>query len=214
MTTCLMKMGYKVNRKRISRLMKLMGIETIYRKPKKKSWLQKYAKFPFLLKDFEYHGPNHVWAIDITYIPMEGGFLYLVAIIDVYSRYIITWELSNSLESTFCVDSIKDALKYATPLIFNSDKGAQFTSYDYISLLQSKDIQISMSGVGRCWDNIFIERFWKSLKYEEVYLKQYNNTEEAYENISAYILHYNNQRPHSSLKNCTPAEVYNSKEKE
>jgi putative transposase len=193
--------------------MKLMGIEALYPKPKKKSWLQRYSKFPFLLKNFEYKHPNHVWAIDITYIPVENGFLYLVAIIDVYSRYILTWELSNSLESTFCVDSIEKAFKRGTPLIFNSDKGAQFTSYDYISLLQSRGVQISMSGTGRCWDNIFIERFWRSLKYEEIYLKQYNNPEEAHESIETYILHYNNERPHSALNYNTPTEMYYLKEK-
>lgn len=203
--------GFKVNRKRISRLMELMGIEAIYRKPKRKNWLTKYEKFPYLLKDYPYRTPNEVWAIDITYIPMKNNFIYLVAIMDVYSRYVLTWKLSNSMESPFCIYAIEKALKIGTPLIFNSDQGTQFTSHDYVRLLKRRNIQISMSGTGKCWDNIFIERFWKTLKYEEVYLNQYETIEDALESIGGFIFYYNNHRPHTSLNNKTPAEVYKEK---
>jgi putative transposase len=211
MTAHLKRLGYNVNRKRVSRLMKIMGIEAMYPKPKIKTWEQRYGKFPYLLKELNISPQNHVWATDITYVPIIGGYLYLVAFLDLYSRFVLSWQLSNSLETDFCINALEKAFAHGYPKILNSDQGVQFTSYDYVDLVKSKGIEISMSGKGRCWDNIFVERFWRSLKYEEVYLKQYSCTEEAYEEIGNYIEHYNNKRPHSSLDYCTPKEIYSEK---
>lgn len=201
-------MGFEVNRKRISRLMKAMGIEAMYPKPKRDAWQRKNGKFPYLLKDITINFQNHVWATDITYIPMHGGYLYLVAIIDLFSRFVLSWELSDSLESDFCIGALNHAFEFGKPLIMNSDQGVQFTSNNYVQLLKTKGIEISMSGKGRCWDNIFVERFWRSLKYDEVYLNQYNGSEEAYDCIGGYIERFNTKRLHSSLSYRTPAEVY------
>lgn len=208
MTASLNKNGFQVNRKRICRLMKNMGIVAMYPKPKQQLWEQKYGKFPYLLKDLNISAQNHVWGTDITYIPVCGGYLYLVAYIDLFSRYILSWKLSNSLESDFCIEALEKALRVGKPLILNSDQGVQFTSKGYITLLQNQEVKISMSGKGRCWDNILVERFWRSLKYEEVYLKEYRNYEDALEGIGNYIEHFNNYRPHSTLNYITPKEVY------
>lgn len=208
MTAHLNRKGHQVNRKRISRLMRLMGIEALYPKPKRQAWEQRYGKFPYLLKDIEIQSQNQVWATDITYIPVKNGYLYLVAFIDLYSRFVLSWQLSDSLESYFCIEALEKALGYGKPLILNSDQGVQFTSHGYISFLKSQEVEISMSGKGRCWDNILMERFWRSLKYEEVYLKEYSSSQEACEEIGAYIQSYNNLRPHSSLDYRTPWEAY------
>jgi putative transposase len=210
MTACLKLNGHQVNRKRVSRLMQQMGIETIYQRPKRKTTEPGLIKFPYLLKELNFENQNHVWGTDITYIPMDSGFLYLVAYIDLYSRYVVSWQLSNSLDSKFCIEALERALKYSKPKILNSDQGIQYTSKDYINSLTNQGVKISMSGKGRCWDNIFVERFWRSLKYEEVYLKQYGSSLEAFAELSAYIKHYNYKRPHSSLNYKTPAQVYNS----
>jgi putative transposase len=208
MTASLGKKGFQVNRKRISRLMKLMGIEAIYPKPKIRTTLPGYTKFPYLLTNLEIKAQNQVWGTDITYIPVNGGFLYLVAFLDLYSRYVLSWCLSDSLESQFCLDALKMALQHGLPEIVNSDQGVQYSSHAYIDLVQSKGARISMSGKGKCWDNIFVERFWRSLKYEEVFLKQYSDSKEAYQSIGNYIENYNKQRPHSSLDYCTPLDKY------
>lgn len=208
MTASLIRKGFQVNRKRISRLMKVMGIEAMYPKPKRQDWEQRYGKFPYLIKEMDITFQNQVWGTDITYIPVDGGYIYLVAYVDLYSRYVLSWQLSNTLESTFCIEALQSAFKLGKPLIVNSDQGVQFTSRNYITLLQSKNIEISMSGKGRCWDNILVERFWRSLKYEEVYLKQYNNSDEAYEGIGSYIDRFNNERPHSALNYQTPREAH------
>jgi putative transposase len=208
MAAHLKRIGYVVNHKRVSRLMSDMGIEAIYPKPKRAAWEQKYGKFPYLLRNVKIGTQNHVWGTDITYIPVGDGYLYLVAVIDLYSRYVLSWQLSNSLECGFCVEALERALEQGKPQILNSDQGVQFTSHDYVCLLKNEGIEISMSGKGRCWDNIFVERFWRSLKYEEVYLNQYCCSEEAYEGIGSYITLYNNKRPHSSLDYRTPSEVY------
>lgn len=200
--------GLNVNRKRVLRLMKIMGIEAIYPKPKIKSTIPGYIKFPYLLDEVKIEAVNQVWGTDITYIPVENGFLYLVAFLDLYSRYILSWKISNSLESVFCIEALEMALQQGIPEIVNSDQGVQFTSHAYINLLKSKGIRVSMSGKGKCWDNIFVERFWRSLKYEEVYLKKYENNLDAFENIEIYINKYNKQRPHSSLNYKTPQQVY------
>lgn len=208
MTSCLCREGFDVNRKRISRLMKEMGIEAIYPKPRMKTGEIGYAKFPYLLDDIEINSRNQVWGTDITYIPVQGGYFYLVAFLDLYSRFVLSWQLSNSLESKFCLEALELALAHGIPEIINSDRGVQFTSNAYISLVQSKGTRISMSGKGKCWDNIFVERFWRSLKYEEVFLKQYEDFQDAHDNIGSYIEAYNKRRPHSRLNYRTPIEVY------
>lgn len=208
MAAYLAKKGYIVNRKRVSRLMKIMGIEAIYPRRKIRTTFPGYTKFPYLLNGLEINTQNKVWGTDITYIPVNGGYLYLVAFIDLYSRFVLSWQLSNSLESDFCVYALEMALKQSTPEIINSDQGSQYTSHAYINLVQNNGVQISMSGRGKCWDNIFVERFWRSLKYEEVYLKQYENYNEAYIGITSYIDNYNAKRPHSALSYKTPFEVY------
>ena len=208
MTACLASRGFYVNRKRISRLMKVMGIEAIYPRPKVKTTQPGYIKFPYLLANLEIKTRNQVWGTDITYIPLNGGYVYLVAFLDLYSRFVLSWRLSNSLESEFCIEALEMALKHGLPEIINSDQGVQYTSHAYINLIKSKGAQISMSGKGKCWDNIFVERFWRSLKYEEVFLKQYDNSIEVHESISNYIENYNKQRPHSALNYRTPMEIY------
>jgi putative transposase len=208
MAASLKAKGFTVNRKRIVRLMRIMGIEALYPKPKVRTTIPGYTKFPYLLNNVKICSKNQVWGTDITYIPVEGGFLYLVAYLDLYSRYILSWQLSNSLESVFCIDALEEALQQGIPEIINSDQGVQYTSHAYIDLLKNKGINISMSGKGKYWDNIFVERFWRTLKYEEVYLKQYDNYFDANENIRNYIDSYNQKRPHSSLKYMTPRDVY------
>jgi putative transposase len=208
MTAGLKMKGFEVNPKRVLRLMRLMGIEALYPKPKIRTTFPGYKKFPYLLADIKICSKNQAWGTDITYIPVHGGFLYLVAFLDLYSRYILSWKLSNSLESTFCVEALEIALRRGLPEIINSDQGIQYTSHAYTDLLKNKGVRISMSGKGKCWDNIFVERFWRSLKYEEVYLKQYENYIEAGDGIRNYINDYNKQRPHSALNYKTPEQVY------
>jgi putative transposase len=208
MTASLIRNGFQVNRKRVSRLMKAMGIEAMYPKPKVKTSEPGYVRFPYLLTDLEIASQDHVWGTDITYIPVNGGYLYLVAFLDLYSRFVLSWSLSDSLETGFCIEALETALHYGLPEIVNSDQGVQYTSKAYIDLVQGKGARISMSGKGKCWDNIFVERFWRSLKYEEVFLKQYTDSKDAFENISNYIKRYNTQRPHSALNYQTPIEVY------
>lgn len=207
-TAYLRKEGNIVNRKRIQRLMRLMGIQAIYPKPKKKGINQEVIKYPYLLKDVIIKHPNHAWGSDITYIPMKGGFLYLVAIIDLHSRCVLGWELSNNMETFFCINSLKKALQNGKPLIMNTDQGSQYTSKDWINYLIMNDIKISMAGKGRCFDNIFVERFWRTLKYEEIYQKQYENSIEAQEEIGEFIEKYNKKRLHSSLNYNTPWSIY------
>jgi putative transposase len=177
MTASLIHKGFEVNRKRISRLMKIMGLEAIYPRPKIRTSFPGFVKFPYLLKNLKITTQNQAWGTDITYIPVNGGYLYLVAFLDLFSRYILSWRISNSLESSFCIEALEIAFRHGIPEIINSDQGVQYTSRAYVDLIESKGAAISMSGKGKCWDNIFAERFWRSLKYEEVYLKEYNNSE-------------------------------------
>jgi putative transposase len=208
MTADLKLKGFKINRKRVLRLMKIMGIEAIYPKRKIRTTFPGYVKFPYLLENLEIKAKNQVWATDITYIPVNGGYLYLVAFMDLYTRFILSWQLSASLETDFCLKALEMALQYGFPEIVNSDQGSQYTSQAYINLVQNKGSKISMSGKGKCWDNIFVERFWRTLKYEEVHLKQYENYEDTLENINNYINGYNKRRPHSSLDYQTPMSLY------
>jgi putative transposase len=197
-----------VNRKKVQRLMREMGISAIYPGPNLSRRNHKQGVYPYLLNNITASYPNHVWAIDITYIRLRHGFMYLVAVIDLYSRYIVSWELSQTLEIDFVLSCAKQALKYGKPLIWNSDQGGHFTSPKYIEILQEANVKISMDGKGRSIDNIFIERFWRSLKYENVYLKGYETPREARIGITEYIRHYNNARPHQSLDNRIPSELY------
>jgi putative transposase len=203
------RQGYEVNRKRVQRLMRLMGLEAIYPKPRLSQRNQEHEVFPYLLRDVVIERPDQVWSTDITYLPMRRGFLYLVAIIDWFSRYVLSWRLSNTLDTAFCIDALEDALSGSRkPDIFNSDQGCQFTSKAFTGLLKARDIAISMDGRGRAFDNIFIERLWWAVKYEEVYLHAYDNGRTAHHGLSRYFLFYNVERPHQSLDYRTPSELY------
>lgn len=208
MTEDLKRKGYPVNRKRIRRLMQIMGLQAIYRRPRTSPPGKGNKIYPYLLKGLKIERPNQAWAADITYIPMEKGFLYLVAIIDLYSRFVLAWRLSNSMDTSFCLEALREALQKGTPEIFNTDQGSQFTSDEFVSILASDGIKVSMDSVGRYADNIFVERFWRTLKYEEVYLKAYQDGKAARTEIGKYIRFYNTGRPHQSLGYKTPAEEY------
>jgi putative transposase len=202
------KKGYRVNRKRIRRLMRIMGLEAVFPKP----WLSKPAKdhkkYPYLLKGVNIDHADQVWSTDITYVKLKQGFIYLVAIIDWYSRYVLSWEISTTLDKEFCISALEKALTLSKPEIFNSDQGSQFTSTEYTGILEKHNITISMDGRGRALDNIFVERLWRSVKYEEVYLKSYETVREARESLARYFHRYNTERLHQSLGYRTPQEVY------
>ena len=200
--------GYLVNIKRIRRLLHLMGLEAIYPKPNISKLQQGHKIYPYLLNGLSINNTNQVWSSDITYIPMKSGFLYLVAIIDWYSRFVLSWRISNSLESVFCVDALDEALELGCPEIFNTDQGSQFTGERHTSLLKSNEIKISMDGKGRAIDNVFIERLWRSLKYEYVYLNAPETGKELYHGLNDYFNFYNNERPHQSLEYQFPRAVH------
>lgn len=200
--------GVDVNRKRVQRLMRLMGLEAIYPKPRTSEARKEHKKYPYLLRDVEIVRPNHVWSADITYIPMKTGFMYLVAIIDWFSRYVLSWRLSNTMNSAFCLEALNAALKIAHPDIFNSDQGVQFTCTEHTGRLEELNIQISMDGRGRAFDNIFIERLWRTLKYEDIYIWNYETVPELYKGLKKYFRFYNLERPHQSLNKQTPFMVY------
>ncbi|EJL6586538.1 IS3 family transposase [Vibrio cholerae] len=207
--TELAKKGHCVNRKRVVRLMRDMGIGAIYPKPQTTLANKAHKVYPYLLRDIEVTYPNQAWAIDITYIPMAKGFLYLVAIIDWYSRKVLAWRLSNTMDTSFCIEALEEALKnYGPPDIFNSDQGSQFTSTEFTQKLIEHNVRISMDGKGRWVDNVFIERLWRSLKYEKVYLKAYTTPREAELEICNYMVFYNEERNHQALNNLTPDEAY------
>lgn len=208
MRAMFLKMGYRVSRKRIQRLMRLMGLEAIYPKPNLSKPHPDHQIFPYLLRGVKITKSNQVWGTDITYIRLSHGWLYLIAIMDWFSRYVLSWALSTSLEADFCIQALEKALTRGLPEIFNSDQGSQFTSGEFIKALKKHSIQISMDGKGRAIDNIFTERLWRSLKYEEVYLKDYKCVAEARHGIQAYLEFYNEKRLHQSLNYRTPAEVY------
>ena len=200
--------GKQVTRKRVRRLMKTMGLETLYRRPRTSQPAPGHKIHPYLLRGLEINRPNQVWASDITYLPMSKGFLYLVAVIDWNSRYILSWRLSNTMDDEFCVDALNESLSKGKPEIFNTDQGSQFTSEDFVDTVKDAGVKVSMDGRGRWMDNVFVERFWRSLKYEEVYLHSYESTKEARESIDKWITFYNNGRPHQALDYRTPAEAY------
>lgn len=201
--------GHAVGRKRVQRLMRLMGITALYPKPCTSKPGEGHKIYPYLLRGLTIDRPNQVWATDITYIPMARGFVYLVAIMDWYSRKVLAWRLSNSMESDFCVEALEEALSvYGSPEIFNTDQGAQFTSEAFTDVLKEAGVDISMDGKGRWVDNVFVERLWRSVKYEDVYLRAYETVSEAREGIGTYLKFYNSERRHQSLNRQTPDEVY------
>lgn len=209
MARFLKRLGYCVGRKRIRRLMGLMGLRPVYQAPKTSLRHPEHAVYPYLLKDLEITRPDQAWCADITYIPVKRGFVYLVAIMDWYSRKVLSWRISNTMDAHFCVDALKEALdRYGPPKIFNTDQGSQFTGFQFIHTLKVNGIRISMDGKG-CWrDNVFIERLWRSLKYECVYLYNFETVNEAKARIKSWIRHYNEERPHSTFDGQTPHEVY------
>lgn len=201
--------GQLINRKRIQRLMRIMGVEAIYPKPKTSCPNRQHQVYPYLLTGLSITRPNQVWGTDITYIRMHQNWLYLVAIMDWFSRRVLAWELSDRLEAEFCINSLKTALGQALPDIHNSDQGSQFTAEEYLAVLKAyPDIKISMDGRGRAFDNIFNERLWRTIKQEEVYLKDYQSFREAKESLTEYLNFYNQKRIHQSLNYLTPTEVY------
>jgi putative transposase len=200
--------GRRVNRKRVQRLMRQMGLKAIYRRPRTSVPAKGHTVYPYLLRGMKITRPNQVWAADITYIPMARGFLYLVAIIDWYSRYVLSWKLSNTLDADFCVEALEEALKKGKPEIFNTDQGAQFTGEAFTGLLKQHGIRISMDGKGGYNDNLFIERLWRTVKYEEIYLKAYQDGRDARIGLGNYFRFYNTERPHQTHGYRTPAEVY------
>jgi putative transposase len=202
--------GFIVNRKRVQRLMRKMGIEGI--SPQRRTTLRNtgHQVYPYLLRDLKIERPNQVWCSDITYIPMRHGFMYLVAVLDWYSRHVLSWRLSNSMDADFCVEALDDALQLATPEIFNTDQGSQFTSREHTEKLKSHGVAISMDGKGRAIDNVMIERLWRTVKYEDIYLKEYAIGTDLYKGLSSYFDFYTRERKHSSLDRQTPAEVYRS----
>lgn len=200
--------GDLVNRKRVQRLMQLMGLEAIYPKPNLSKANPGHKKYPYLLRGMEIIFPDHVWSTDITYIKLLGGFAFCTAIIDWYSRYVIAWRVSNSIDSSFCLEALEEALEKGRPEIFNTDQGVQFTSIGFTNMLEKAAIKISMDGRGRALDNIFIERLWRSLKYEDIYLKEYESVKEARQGIAKYFSFYNNERLHQSLSYRCPRDVY------
>ena len=208
MTAALRQHGYQVNHKRVARLLRLMGLEPIYPKPHLSQPGVPTVHYPYLLRGMTIERPDVVWSTDITYVPMPRGFLYLVAVIDWYSRYVLAWELSNTLDTAFCLDALERALAVSKPDIFNTDQGCQFTSQAYLARLHQAGLRISWDGRGRALDNVFIERLWRSVKYEEVYVHDYQTVAQAYQRLDAYFRFYNEQRLHQSLAYHTPASVY------
>lgn len=210
MQVVLDRAGYHVNRKRVIRLLDVMGIQAIYPRRHLSQPGEEHQIYPYLLRDLEITGPNQVWCSDITYIPMQYGFMYLVAVMDWWSRYVLAWELSNTMESEFCIRAWEQALAHAgcAPLISNTDQGSQFTSPGYVEAVQSAGTEVSMDGRGRWIDNRFIERLWRSVKYEDVYINDYGDGLSAGRGLGRWFGCYNHERPHQSLENATPSEWY------
>jgi putative transposase len=208
MTAWLQRQGYPVNHKRIQRLMQLMGLQAIYPRPRTTIPDTTHKIYPYLLRNLPIKRPNQVWSADISYIPMAHGFMYLVAIMDWYSRFVLAWQLSNTLDNGFCLDALEQALKHTQPEIFNTDQGVQFTSLPFTNRLLTAGVRISMDGRGRALDNVFVERLWRSVKYEDIYLKNYASVLDLDLGLLAYFHFYNHDRPHQALAYRTPAEVH------
>lgn len=208
MTAHLQRQGYEVNHKRVARLMQVMGLQAIYPKPRLSLANSQHRLYPYLLTDVEVVRVNQVWSTDITYVRLLGGFVYLVAVLDWYSRYVLSWEVSNTMDVNFCLSALATALRKAKPEIFNSDQGSQFTSLAFTAMLEEAGVQISMDGRGRVFDNIFVERLWRTVKYEDIYLKEYASVAALLSGLERYWQFYNEERPHQALAYQTPAEVY------
>jgi len=213
MTAWLIRQGHAVNPKRVRRLMRAMDLAAVYPKPRLSLAGKEHKRYPYLLSDLKIERPNQVWSADITYIRMRRGFIYLVAILDWFSRYVLSWETSLTLEADFCIRALERALSLGQPEIFNTDQGVQFTSEAFTGALESRSIRISMDGRGRAFDNIFIERLWRSVKYEEVYLKDYEDVPAARRGLGGYFEFYDQERLHQSLDYHTPAEIYYARKK-
>lgn len=211
MTEWLRSQNYRVNPKRVRRLLRTMGLAAIYPKPKTTKPGEGHQIYPYLLRHLTITHVNQVWSADITYIPMPRGFMYLVAVMDWFSRYVLTWQLSNTLDGAFCLAALQQALRYGKPQIFNTDQGVQFTAHAFTDTLKAAGIQISMDGRGRAFDNIFNERLWRSVKYEDVYVKEYATVPTLEKGLGSYFHLYNYDRPHQSLAYRTPAAVHFAK---
>jgi putative transposase len=208
MTVWLGQQGEEVNRKRVRRLMRLMGLEAIYPKPRLRAAGRGQRIYPYLLRNVKIEQPDQVWSTDITYVPLTSGFMYLAAIIDWYSRYVLAWRLSNTLDGSFCLDMLEEALSQGRPEVFNTDQGVQFTAQAWTGRLESAGVAVSMDGRGRCLDNVFVERLWRSVKYEDVYLRGYESVPQLQGGLGRYFVFYNGERMHQSLDYRTPAAVY------
>lgn len=209
MTVALQHEGLEVNRKRVQRLMRIMGLEGMAPGPHTSRPHPEHPVYPYLLKGLAIVKPDQVWAADITYVPLEYGWAYLVAIMDWFSRAVLAWRVSNTLSTDFCIEALEEALRHhGPPSIFNTDQGAQFTDKDWLAVLKGQQVRISMDGKGRCMDNIFVERLWRSLKYEEVYLNAYGNVRQAWAGVGRWLRFYNLERPHQALGYLTPMHVY------
>jgi putative transposase len=208
MTAWLVRHGEAVNRKRVQRLLRVMGLEALYPKPKLSLAGRGHKVYPYLLRGVAIERPGQVWSADITYVPLPGGFMYLAATIDWYSRLVVAWRLSNTLDGSFCQAMLDEALACGTPEVFNTDQGVQFTAGAWTGRLESAGVAVSMDGRGRCLDNVFVERLWRSVKYEDVYLRGYESVPELERGLATYFRFYNTERPHQSLGYRTPAEVH------
>jgi putative transposase len=208
MTIALERAGETVNRKRVQRLMRLMGLEAVHPRPRTTVAAPGAKAYPYLLRDRKLTRVDEVWSSDITYVPMRHGFMYLTAVIDWYSRYVLSWRLSNTLDGGFCLEALEEALSRSQPEIFNTDLGSQFTSREYTGRLEEAGIAVSRDGRGRALDNVFVERLWRSVKYEDIYIKDYETVPELVQGLTAYFQFYDEERPHQSLAYQTPGEVY------
>jgi len=208
MTAWLQREGHPVNRKRVQRLMRLMGLEAIYPKPKLSAAGHGHKVFPYLLRGLTIDRPDQVWSTDITYVPMKQGFMYLAAVIDWFSRYVLAWRLSNTLDGAFCLELLDEVLTRGRPAVFNTDQGVQFTSPAFTARLETAGVAVSMDGKGRCLDNVFVERLWRTVKYEDLYPRCYETVPELRGGLGRYFPFYNEERPHQALAYQTPAEVY------
>ena len=208
LTAVLVNEGWEVNRKRVQRLMRLMAIAGVVPKRNLSKPSPGHRVFPYLLRNVAISRPDQVWSTDITYVPLRGGFVYLTAVMDWYSRYVLSWKLSNRLEGSFCLEALDAALAHGKPEVFNTDQGTQFTSAAFVNRLLDRSVAVSMDGRGRALDNVFIERLWRSVKYQEIYLRDYATTADVEEGLKLWFAKYNHERPHQSLENWTPAKVY------
>jgi putative transposase len=214
MTVWLTEQGEGVNRKRVQRLMRVMGLEAIYPKPRLSTAGKGHRLYPYLLRGVTVVRPDQVWSTDITYVPMASGFMYLAAVIDWFSRYVITWRLSNTLDGGFCLEMLEDALGAGKPEVFNTDQGVQFTAAAFTGRLESAGVAVSMDGRGRALDNVFVERLWRTVKYEDIYIQGYDTVPGLHHGLARYFAFYNDERPHQSLDYRTPAAVYRGSEVE